>query len=311
MRVSDVQNKIIVTLATTLVLALLFLPVPTESLWLRQALDSGHTFLFFLLSFFLYLQLNKTKKNLGTPYVFLVVVLVCVFLSVAIELIQGYSHSVLQRESSVDDLYKDGFGIAAGLALATFTLQGRVRYKLLSLMTVVAFLLLGFYSLLQFSWHSVQKMKALPLVTQFDESWSTSFVHLHNVVMVEVVKRQGATWYRMRFDKAMFPGIEIKEPMSDWQSYEKLRFDVWSSNQSNIILVLRVHDALHNQNYNDRFNQRFVIRPGFNSLFVSLTDIKHGPVHRELDMTSVSGMKLFMVDVNEGVMLDMSNIYFE
>jgi hypothetical protein len=82
-------------------------------------------------------------------------------------------------------------------------------------------------------------------------------------------------------------------------------------NQNNVSLTFRVHDDQHNQEYNDRFNQSFVIQQGMNNISIGLADIKHAPETRVLNMGKVSGVQLFMVEVKERLFLDISNLYFE
>lgn len=311
MEARDVQNKVVIVSVTILVVVLLFFPFTTESLWWRQALNSGHTFFFLLLSFFLYYQLKKVPQFSETHIVFLSTMIVCGLLAVLIELVQGYFHNILQRESSFEDLYKDSFGIIAGLSLVAYTRQTVVRYKLLYLFVSLVFVTFGTYSFLQISWHSIQRANALPLVTQYDANWMASFSRLHQVVLTDVLEGQDGKRYRVRFDEGKYPGIEIIEPVHDWRSYERISFYVWSDNESDVDLMLRIHDAEHNQDYSDRYNKRFVVHPGENNISVDLSDIRQAPVNRELSLNNVAGLKLFMIDVKESVFLELSNIYFQ
>jgi hypothetical protein len=311
MQLSGTQKKTFIFLVASLVTVLLFFPFASESLWWRQALNSGHTVFFFVLSFFLYQRLIKVPRWSETHTVFLLVFVACLVLGAGIELLQGYFQKALQREASWDDFYKDIFGVIAGLALVTFTLQKKVPYKLFSALIVFVFLMSGLFSLSQLSWHGIKRLNALPLLTQFDQPWSASFVNLRQVVMSDVIEDQGVNWHRMRFDKAEYPGIDIIEPVQDWRQYSKLSFKVWSHNQNNVSLTFRVHDDQHNQEYNDRFNQSFVIQQGMNNISIGLADIKHAPETRVLNMGKVSGVQLFMVEVKERLFLDISNLYFE
>jgi len=311
MKIGSRQYKAVIFSGGALLLVLLFYPFATESLWWRQALNSGHTFFFFVLSFALYNQVKNIPKFSERRVAICITIFFCLFLGAAIELIQGYFYDVLQREGSIDDFYNDIYGMVSGLALAAVRRQEIVRQKLLFGLIGAFFLMLGSYSLIQISWHGFQRANALPLVTQFHESWMTSFVRLQQVEMTGVITKQGRKWYQMRFDKSKYPGIDIIEPVADWSAYKEIGFEVWSNNENDVSLTLRIHDDKHNQEYSDRFNRRFIIKPGMNSISVNLLDVKHSPKNRELNMNSVSGMKVFMVDVKESTFLDMSNIYFE
>ena len=64
------------------VLALMFSPLPIESLWLREALNSGHTIFFFFLSFYAYHGLKK-QTNLSNTYLIVVII---VFVGIVFEI---------------------------------------------------------------------------------------------------------------------------------------------------------------------------------------------------------------------------------
>jgi hypothetical protein len=58
-------------------------------------------------------------------------------------------------------------------------------------------------------------------------------------------------------------------------------------------LVLRVHDASHDQRYADRFNRLLLIHPGVNRIVIPLDDVRRAPDRREMDMTRIRGIMLF------------------
>ena len=97
----------------------------------------------------------------------------------------------------------------------------------------------------------------------------------------------------MQYKMGSFTGIIITEPEPDWRGYRKLYFEVTSASKSNINLTLEVYDKAHNFEFNDRFNVKSLIRPGLNVIQISLDNIQHGPVDRELDLENVSGVALF------------------
>ena len=313
MTMSHGNNKAVIFIVTVFIIVMLFFPISADSLWWRQALNSGHTFLFLFISFALYHQLRAIPRLSDTRaiYIYLLVMLTGILLGGLIELLQGYFYSELQRESSAGDFYNDIFGIISGLALVAFTHQRKLRNKFFSILFSVLFLLLGTSPLLQLSWDGIQQYVAMPFVTQMDKSWSKSFVRLHQVELLSTSKNQGVNWYRLQFNRAKYPGISIIEPVQDWRSYKKLRFDVISENKHDVALVLRVNDDKHNQNYDDRFNREIIIHPGLNEISINLAEVKEGPVGRELDMSRVADVKLFMIDVKETIYLDMNDMHLE
>jgi hypothetical protein len=189
-----------------------------------------------------------------------------------------------------------------------------LRNKILMALFSLGFLLLGTASLLQLSWHYVQRDRAFPLMADFGEEWSSSFVRFNNATLLGPsvrVSDENNSLFRLRFEPGKYPGVSIIEPEKNWLVYNRLRFKVFSDNAEDVILVLRVHDKSHNQNYNDRFNQTYIIRPGLNDMEVSLSRLQKAPVDRELDMANIAGIKLFLIDVKTILFLEVGNVFLE
>jgi hypothetical protein len=65
--------------------------------------------------------------------------------------------------------------------------------------------------------------------------------------------------------------------------------------------VLRVHDALHNNEWNDRYRKLFRVEPGFQTIRASLEDIRTGPQNRSLDMKRIAGFALFTINLERSI----------
>lgn len=290
--------------------SLLFMPLTAANLWWREAFNSGHTILFIFISFTLYFWL-KAVLRFSTPMtIYLLVLVAGMLFGVVIEVLQG----LMQREASVDDLYRNLSGIISGLGLVSVTRQKVLRNKILMALFSLGFLLLGTASLLQLSWHYVQRDRAFPLIADFGEEWSSSFVRFNNTKLLGPsvrVSDENNRSFRLRFEPGKYPGVSVIEPEKNWLVYNRLRFEVFSDNAEDVILVLRVHDKSHNQNYNDRFNQTVIIRPGLNDVAVNLSELRKAPVDRELDLTEIAGIKLFLIEVKTILFLEVGNVFLE
>lgn len=306
---SNLNKKFFLSaIAALLVISLLFMPMPTDNLWWREVFNSGHTVLFLVLSFVLFFRLQAVFHFSSAIIAYLTVAALMILLGMAIEMIQ----SMLQREASIDDLYRNFIGIISGLGFVSLTRQKNSRNKMLALMFSLAFLFLGTRSLFQISCHYMQRDKAFPMITEFDERWSSSFVRFNNAELlglVDIERDKNIKFYRLRFDASQYPGVSVIEPEKNWSAYSKLHLSVYSDNTSDIKLVLRVHDHRHTQAYNDRFNKRYVIRPGLNEIEVNLSEVRKAPVGRELDLANIAGVGFFLVNVEKSLFLEVSNIF--
>ena len=308
---SNRDKKFLLTTVVVLMVAgLLFLPIAADNLWWREVFNSGHTALFLVISFVLYFWLLSTFPFLSAGIMYLTVLLLMLLLGIAIELIQ----SGLHREASMDDLYKDFYGIISGLGFVMFVRQKNARNRILSFVFSLAFLFFGVSSLFQLGWHYAQRDSAFPVLVDFDKNWLASFVRFNNTELLghaNTERTDNEKFYRLRFDVAQYPGVSIIEPEENWSDFNKLHFDVYSDNASDIEMVLRIHDQLHTQAYSDRFNKVYVIRHGLNEIDVNLSDVRKAPLNRELDLMNITGVKFFLINLETSVFLEVSNMFLE
>ena len=293
--------------------ALLFASVPANNLWWREALNSGHTLLFVFFSFVIHSQLSARQRFSNIFVLYLLVLIIGMLLGVAIEVLQ----SIGQREASLNDLYSDFLGMMAGLCLISLLELKKSHYqKFVSILVGIAatgFLLLGLNPLLQLSWHYIERHNAFPVIVDFDADWSSSFVRFNGARMIKVsaFNQQGYHLHLVQFDVGDYPGISVIEPEPDWSNYHSLHLKVYSMDERDHYMVLRVHDEKHNLEHSDRFNKKLLIRPGLNEFSLSLNQIRYSPADRELDLKNISGLILFSSKREQPFQLSVSNISLE
>lgn len=311
MIVSSSLNKkfLFSAISGLIIVSLLFMPLAAGNLWWREVFNSGHVILFLFISFVLYFRLSETLRFSNSAIIYLLVLVTGLLLGVTIELLQG----LLQRETSVDDIYRNFFGIISGLGMVSLRHQKLLSNKILMLIFSLGFLLLGTCSLFQISRHYIQRANAFPVILDFNEGWFNSFVRFNRA---EMELYSGKTddnnrLFRIRFDAGRYPGVSIIEPVPDWSAYSNLRFKVVSGHDKNMDLFVRIHDRKHDHNYQDRFNQKLIIHPGLNEIVIPLAQIEKGPLNRELDLANIAGLIIFLSRVEKSQLLEISNIYLD
>jgi len=100
---------------------------------------------------------------------------------------------------------------------------------------------------------------------------------------------------RLAFSTAQYSGLAISEPCPDWTGHDRLVFEIYSELGKGVKLNLRIHDAEHDQRFEDRFNRVLAIEPGANVVSVSLDDVRGGPKGREMDLSRIRGVAIFDV----------------
>lgn len=102
---------------------------------------------------------------------------------------------------------------------------------------------------------------------------------------------------RVRLLEGPYAGLNFIELPPDWSRYSTLAVDLTNATPVSLRLVLRVHDATHNNQPEDRFSKRFELPPGARQVWrVPLQDIAAGPKSRRLDLRHVAGMIIFRAD---------------
>jgi hypothetical protein len=99
-----------------------------------------------------------------------------------------------------------------------------------------------------------------------------------------------------------YSGASLDNLPSDWSQYEGLALVLWNPQSYPIPLTLRINDRAHELKSNgsqDRYYQRFQIRPGINRIHLNLNDIKTTPRDREMDMTRIRRVMLFTSDIDQ------------
>jgi hypothetical protein len=93
---------------------------------------------------------------------------------------------------------------------------------------------------------------------------------------------------------ATYGGISLDEPYPDWRTARTLILSLRNPGEFDLPMVLRVHDAEHIHQYQDRFNREFTL-PARQRLEISIpiAEIEHAPASRLMDLSKIAGVMLF------------------
>lgn len=290
------------------VLALFFIPLPDDTLWWRQAANSGHVIIFLLFSFVLYNYLGHLRQHQARLKTYAVIIIVGMLMGVVVELIQHFTG----RELAAVDLLTNFFGLLAGLCLVEVYrqsehLKGR-PVRVLLVVSSLILILVSVMPLILLTISYIERNQAFPVIADFDAQWKSAFIAFNHSRLDEMDGRGQDGMHWVTFEPAEYPEISVIEPVPDWTDYDRLLVTL-SSNYSHILRVtIRIHDAVHNQSYSDRYNMRLVVEPGVNAYEILLDDVEQAPSNRTMDMTSVAGLILFVNALDKPVTLGVSNI---
>ena len=237
-------------------------------------------------------------------------------LSILLALAAEAAQIIGPRGTSVGDLGWDLVGISGFLALAA-CVDSRARRNLstsgLALLLVVGVTATGAAvgPVAQDARVLISRARAMPVIASFDHSWEAGIYRSSAPTQLSIVEPP-AEWpiqdgkiIAVDLAPIRYSGVTI-DAFPNWSGFNSLSFLAASTDGKTHELVIRIHDAEHNQEYGDRFNRNFTIGPNAVRYRITLEDIRHGVSAREFDVSRVAGIVVFKVDAtgNERLLFD-------
>ena len=174
------------------------------------------------------------------------------------------------REPSLTDLVRDAAGAAAFLLLLRRRhpapgpdgLQPVLRHEWMARSAGILLLVGSAANLGLTTAAYMARDRAMPALAAFDGAWwerwfvetqdGSLTAHARPPVLAETVVEPLA---RLDLKPGAYPGIGIVEPHPDWSGYRVLAITIVSDLDAPLPIAIRVHDAAHDQRYEDRFNR--------------------------------------------------------
>ena len=305
------------------VLIVLFGRLPGDTLLWRELQNTAHVPLFgFVALATLGLVRALVPVCRDSPFIGYLVAAVA---SLAVGLLTEYGQLFTGREPSISDVARDLAGIITGLGIyaaidsrmqPVWRRQGRGLRALTVTLCCLVFAF-SLFPLARLATSYLQRNAAFPVIVDFRESWSRVFVECRSAVLTRLSAGEQPTpvtnreTTRLDLTPGRYPGVSVIEPYPDWRSFAYLTFVIYSLQRQPLGLVLRIHDASHDQAHSDRFNRRLEIRPGENRFRIALAEVENAPVGRHMDMSRIAGIALFSEDLSASASLYLDTLRLE
>jgi hypothetical protein len=286
-------------IALALALALI-LPLPhVHSVLLGAAENATHAPVFGLVAFAILKVVQGTATRAGRPGIAYVIAFVGSFtLGFIVEVIQFFG----PRDASLEDMVTNALG-AGGLLAAHASLAAtpvgpwsrRVYFSIAAVCAaiVLAPIVLTYAALLA-------RDRQFPVLADFDSALDTQLtarfaVRLAMVEWPPNFARPGdGPALEVAFLEPYGGGFFFREPYPDWRGFRWLSFDVGNPAAEPLVLEVRVDDALHNKQREDRFQEVFKIPPASRvPIRIALGTIRHAPQTRETEMGRITALMFF------------------
>lgn len=246
----------------------------------------------------------------------------------AVTLAVGAGSEMLQwfqptRDPSIGDFLRDTAGASSVLLLRLARLPRRptVRFAVppWALRVVVAGLVLAVLTPLALVLRDYRdRDRAFPTVLRLDNSsWERRFLTVRDAVLVpasapaapgEPLASSAAT---IALRPGPFSGVFLSEPYPDWRGYRWLVSAVTSQAESPVTLTVRVQDIHYKGGNSDRFSENIVLEGGRQPIRVAIADILKGLPTREMDLSRIRGVAIFVWRLDRPIELRLEPLRLE
>lgn len=261
---------------------------------LKSAWNLGHILLFAMLTLAI-----RPWRWFGGWRLWLAVTAVLLVAGIGIELIQN-SHS---REMDGKDLLRNLIGGWLVIAWRPMLVPGPKasarRVLITTTVTLLLFLEVGATGMVAARQWQVHHQ--LPLLYDFDHQKPEPFWTGRPTVSANHLVNHSHS-LKIDLGTETYSGVSLNNLPADWRGFERLVITLFNPSTEPLALTLRINDVAHDRSehdYNDRYNTRLILGPGFNTFTRNLADIKSAPDGRTMDMSQVRRMGLFAVRLPE------------
>ena len=293
--------------ATVIALHLVEFPVTSQAAW--NLIDALHAPGFGLVAVGAMLLIRQRNDPVAAYFAAMITTFL---LGVGAEALQILG----PRNADLQDIGWNALGIGGCLAIAA-CLDPGLRHRLprhcfaVLLAAGTIALVIALKPFVQIAYVLSARATVLPVLVSFDERWETGLYRpLHSTQLSTIAPPdewpvQNGHVMAMDLSAIRYSGIVI-DPYRDWTGYDSISFLAASTDGKEHRITIRIHDAEHNQQYEDRFNKAITVGPKAARYEIPLTEIRDSVRNRRFDLSKIAGIIVFKVDAtgDERILID-------
>lgn len=222
-----------------------------------------------------------------------------------IEIIQAY----IGRDGNWQDLWRDLTGTWLGL----FWMQRSCKWVWLGRIFSSVLLLPSLTAVFFESWYQFYAQNEFPLLSGFESSVELKWLN-PNTTRSDQFYSQGSYSLKVKLTTNPYEGVKFGRLLHDWRGFDYLAFDIYNPDDAPFYMTIRVNDIYHPQHAwenTDRFNRSFRLNSGWNYLSFPIADIQRAPLNREMDLSKISWVEVFVGKLPENRVIYLDNLRLE
>lgn len=303
-----------------LLIAVVFSPSPGGTRWIRTLHNAAHGPIFgcVALAVMAIIRAHPRSRSLAPAPQYLISFTVAALLGALTEVTQAF----VGRDASFSDALHDVLGAATFLALFS-VVDPRLRgtpsqARVAAFSAAMALLAILAVPIVRSAVEYRRRDDRFPVLADFSRELDRYFIGYNRVSLehqplpARWAARADEAALRVIFLGTPYPGISIREPRGDWSAYTTLALDITNPTGEELRLSLRIDDAHHNQQFDDRFNASYCLPAGERTVVrIPLSEVRAGPVRRVLDMKNVAAIFLFRANASRAGEMYLSRAWLE
>jgi VanZ family protein len=254
--------------------------------------DLGHVLLFSLVSI-LIIQKIKWFNRFSLYKQLWYIITFSLFTGILIELAQVK----FDRTPDVYDLLRNILGSVLGVAFYS-PRRHKISIRIRKAIQILLIILTSF-ALYPFTAALVDEAIAwsqFPILSDFETPMEVNRWQNHFQLKLEKgLARKGDHSMRVSLTTSKYSGVSLKYFPNDWRDYTHLNFSIYNPDNDTLRVICRIHDVHHNHSFNDRYNEAFYLKYGWNDFQIPINDILLAPKERRMDLSQIELIGIFTV----------------
>jgi VanZ family protein len=286
-----------VSFLALLLFSLLFIDSGESDQWriINEAKQFAHVVLFALIGYRVSFNYRFSQQRFQTKF----------FLILALGSGLGFVTEGIQyfigRDFELQDIIRDVIGCLVGFAIHIAITQPKLRHSFA--VAIVVLIGVGGQDLWIELMDEMDMSSDYALLGDFETPFQWTRWQPISATLTQSDQESFAGHYSLRVDlkPAKFSGVQLTEFNSNWNGYQSLEMHVYNDDGTTREFFIKIYDRWHQQNgylHNDRFNHGVLLQPGWNTIVISMRDLRYAPSERVMNLTEIAALEIFTTDLH-------------